>query len=536
MQRRIGLNIKVPAVLVGFGLATGAIVGVTGYFVAESALLLMAEAHRNAAAAGGLGDEELIASGLTHIIEMMLLATLLTAPIVILAGTFLARRASKTLRTAADALVALAKGRTDIELTRPKQNDEIGDLIEAMMVVRKFVMRFHITESAEKAAREKERQRQARMQELVDSFRGNVSNVIASVETEIEGIRSTSGVLTSVADNAAVEATSAQEASATSAANVDAVASTVEQLSVSIREIAERAQKASDHVVEASNVARKTDQDVSGLAAAAEKVGAIVDLIRDIAEQTNLLALNATIEAARAGEAGRGFAVVASEVKQLASQTSKATQDISLQINEIQGATRNAVEAIRQISSTVSEIEALTGSIAAAVQEQDAATGEIFTSVASAADRSRLLARNIDGLSSAISDTNREAQQVMMVSYQLSAVASVLSSDVEEFINGVANDVNERRLSHRYAASAVTVIGPDGMRKVTECVDISETGARIVSIAGIKVGGPVTIEMDDGLEVKGNIVWVENDQAGIQFSKSLGDAVFDYVVTPSAAA
>lgn len=534
MQRRMGLNIKIPVVLVGFALVTGAVVGVTGYFVARSALLMMAEAHRNAAS--GVNDDQLVASGLTHIIEMMLLAALLTTPLVVGAGFWLTRKSVKTLTKVAETLAGLAKGQTDIELIRPTQNDEIGDLVSSLAVVRKFIIRYNHTEIAEKVARDKERQRQARMQELVDNFRGNVSNVIASVETEIEGIRSTSGVLTSVADNAAVEATSAQEASAASASNVDAVASTVEQLSTSIREIAERAQRASDHVVQASNVARKTDQDVSGLAAAAEKVGAIVDLIRDIAEQTNLLALNATIEAARAGEAGRGFAVVASEVKQLASQTSKATQDISLQINEIQSATRNAVEAIRQIAATVSEIESLTGSIAAAVQEQDAATGEIFTSVASAADRSRLLARNVDQLSSAISDTNREAQQVMMVSYQLSAVASVLSSDVEEFINGVATDVNERRLSQRYSASGVTVVSPDGMRKETECVDISETGARIVAVPGLRMGGPVTIEMDDGLLVTGSIVWIENEQAGIQFEKSLGAQVFDYVVTPSAAA
>src|SRR3546814_15729718 len=79
-----------------------------------------------------------------------------------------------------------------------------------------------------------------------------------------------------------------------------------------------------------------TNARVEGLAAAAQRIGEVVNLISDIAEQTNLLALNATIEAARAGEAGKGFAVVASEVKNLATQTAKATGQIGKQIGAMQ--------------------------------------------------------------------------------------------------------------------------------------------------------------------------------------------------------
>ncbi len=108
------------------------------------------------------------------------------------------------------------------------------------------------------------------------------------------------------------------------------------------------------------NEAETTNQQIAGLAEAAQKIGDVVKLIRDIAGQTNLLALNATIEAARAGEAGRGFAVVASEVKSLAVQTAKATEEIAAQILAVQGSTTAAVDAIRNIAGRMQEIIAAT--------------------------------------------------------------------------------------------------------------------------------------------------------------------------------
>jgi methyl-accepting chemotaxis protein len=91
---------------------------------------------------------------------------------------------------------------------------------------------------------------------------------------------------------------------------------------------------------EAVDQARKTNNRVGELSKAAARIGDVVVMINTLAGQTNLLALNATIEAACAGEAGRGFTVVASEVKALAQQTAKATEEISLQIKSIQAATQ----------------------------------------------------------------------------------------------------------------------------------------------------------------------------------------------------
>ena len=237
----------------------------------------------------------------------------------------------------------------------------------------------------------------------------NVSAVVSAVSAASAEMQSSANSMSGTAEEANQRAST--------------VASASEELSSSITEISHQISHSTEIARQAVEAAREANTMINGLASAAESIGTVVNMIQDIAEQTNLLALNATIEAARAGEAGKGFAVVASEVKTLATQTARATEQIAQQIGEIQGATGAAVSGIDAITRTIGEIDSVTTAIASAVEEQGAATQEVT--------------HNISVVSQASGETGRMSKDVLQAAAELSRQAQALEGHVSEFIGSL---------------------------------------------------------------------------------------------------
>ncbi len=217
------------------------------------------------------------------------------------------------------------------------------------------------------------------------------------------------------------------------AASVDTVATGSSQMESAIREISQNASEASRVAGQAVLVAENTTRTVGKLGDSSQEIATVIKLINGIAEQTNLLALNATIEAARAGEAGKGFAVVASEVKELAQETARATEDISQRVEAIQADTAGAVEAISQISTVIGEINDFQATIAAAVEEQTATTNEMNRNVAEAASGTQGIAAAISGLAAGTQETNQRVDDAQAASADLARMSGELQEAVARF-------------------------------------------------------------------------------------------------------
>lgn len=224
-----------------------------------------------------------------------------------------------------------------------------------------------------------------------------------------------------------------------SSSNVQMVAAAAEELSASISEISNQVGHTAVSARETAAIVEQASVQVTRLNEAANKIGQIVDMIRSIAEQTNLLALNATIEAARAGEAGKGFAVVASEVKNLAGKTSEATKEIVEQVQTIQIETKETVDGINAIVAKIADVQERSASVAAAVEEQQAATAEISRSVYQASagtqettSQTRILKEKVDGFLVQLTKQNEDKKSSNQSSEPRSFETSASSSTVRD--------------------------------------------------------------------------------------------------------
>lgn len=220
------------------------------------------------------------------------------------------------------------------------------------------------------------------------------ADISVEIDRDLSAIQEEVTTLAAQAQQAATSSTETNH-------SVESVAAGSTQLADSVTEISQRVARAGEIANEAVAKSHTAADFMRALSQSADKISNVVSLISDIAEQTNLLALNATIEAARAGEAGKGFAVVASEVKALAGQSARATDEITAQILDVQSSTSGASEAISLVEKVIEEMNSISMTISGAVEEQATVTQDISSNMHNASTAVGHISSSFDAVAAA---------------------------------------------------------------------------------------------------------------------------------------
>lgn len=272
-------------------------------------------------------------------------------------------------------------------------------------------------------------------------FITSLGEVVQEIRTESESLRQGSGALTSQISDSVVAVDQSSEQITQMASSIDEVASTSATLSQSAAQVSDTTDEvlsilkqgtsSSDTsqrtIAEFAKEVTEMANDLALLQEECSRIGSVLDVIRGIADQTNLLALNAAIEAARAGEQGRGFAVVADEVRALAHRTQESTVEIQSMVEGLQEKSTNAVNAIAKGQSLTQDSLQHSEEVVGALEK----IGQVFTEV--------------NSLTSQIaSGTEEQQRSTASINDNMAAVVS-LSEDINSGLNVVAEHAERQK-------------------------------------------------------------------------------------------
>lgn len=284
---------------------------------------------------------------------------------------------------------------------------------------------------------EEENRRAAELDAMVRSFDEDIRKPLSSVEDASSSLSRMASELKDMARRSAGEVDDATSRVAHLDENIRSVYAATEQMAASISEIGNQATESAAVSEKASREVETANGKVRELIAASESIGEIISLIRDITDRTELLSINASIEASRAGESGKGFAVVAGEVKSLAGQTGKATREIVRNVDSIRSVSGEVVDTIANMEKVIAEVCDTSRSIAAAVEQQRMAVGDVTHNMNAAADRIGALACHFGEASAFASNLSDDASSLLESAGELERISVNLTKRVSAFLQEV---------------------------------------------------------------------------------------------------
>ncbi len=334
-----------------------------------------------------------------------------------------------------------------------------------------------------------------------------VNKNVAKVATAVEEINSSAGKLASASRQANTGVSSAvnlvrdittgigktAETSKQVSKAVGSVVTSVQEINHSLNEVSHNCNQSISITADAKKQAETTNEIIHKLNNSSREISKIVNIITDIADQTNMLSLNAAIEAAGAGAAGRGFAVVAGEVKELAGQTSEATEEIALKIETMSIQMEEAVKAVSAITGVVDEVNNITNTITAAITEQSANISDISAAAGEAGTRVDFIDTEIqqifekaESVAQSTGESAKAVNEIMHSTTQLHNSSHIAATNAEQMVLLLENVSNIIKKS----ASEIEVISANMEEMDNASAEvagsaqyINELGANLTAVA-----------------------------------------------------
>ncbi|MGD0339815.1 MAG: methyl-accepting chemotaxis protein [Bacteroidota bacterium] len=429
---------------------------------------------------------------------MIVVVTLVFIAVGLVLALLFQRIIVKSILALKDATKKVAEGHTDVSV-RIDQKDEIGEMGDAFNTMVENIRQSLVEiqrqkEGAEHAKYEAEQakrnavEQQHYLETEVDRLSvvveqvtngdltqelqprkndeiGRLTAIINRMIADLRGMLLQVGETTTAVASASAQISSSTEEMAagaqTQTSQAMEIASAIEEMTETITENSKNTELASESTRQNSlraqegaavakemivgihriaYVVNQSAQTIVGLGKSSDQIGEIIQVIEDIADQTNLLALNAAIEAARAGEQGRGFAVVADEVRKLAERTTKATKEIAQMIKKIQVETKNAVNAINEGTREVDNGAVLAERVGVSLKEMTETAeraGEIVRQIAAASSQqsstSGDISQNVQAMSAITQETAQGTQQIARAAEDLNKLTQHLQKLVTRF-------------------------------------------------------------------------------------------------------
>lgn len=343
------------------------------------------------------------------------------------------------------AMRRVSEGEIEREIPYLDAGNEIGTMAHALDGFRQDIIEKRELAELEKqreieAREERERLREEKRQEilaLAKRFESSVGTVASTIMSASKSLENRAEGMYSQIERSKVESGSIVTASVQSSGNINAVAAAVEQFASTVDEINNQIGDASVIASEASKQVERAYGMIKGLDEMTKAVTTIVDLIRNITNQTNLLSLNANIEAANAGEAGKGFEIVAREIQGLARETAASTDKINAQIEEMQASTKEVVGVMEFMQDTIGRLNNMTLNVSSAVEQQSASTHEISHNLNEAAGGNVQVSSSIETVDRTLQETFDSINAMLSSSKEYGKLATELNTEVNEFLTYV---------------------------------------------------------------------------------------------------